>query len=470
MSVTAARTTQKHKARVAAASGFFGSTMEYYDFLIYGTGAALFFGQVFFPDSSLSTLLALSSFAVAYVARPFGAAVCGHLGDRYSRKTVLLGILIMMGTATFLVGCIPSYASIGPTAPVILVLLRVIQGLSAGGEQSGSALLALEHAPDRERGFYTSWTQSGSQFGNFLAFLVFLPLTAILPENAMLSWGWRIPFWASALVILLTVLLRIKLAESEVHKDLEREGLVAKIPLIEVFRYHWRAVLQIVVASLCIAPAGLVYIFGLSYATHEVGLSKSAMLLLISGSSFVMIATQPLSAMLSDRIGRKPVFVTGLAGCAALIPVWLGAVNAANLPVIYLAGFPLLAVFTAMTSGVLLATFLEMFPAQLRFTGMAVSFTVGIVVTGFLPAIAQSFVLEDPDNWAPISWMIVGFMIAAAAAVLTMPETYRVPTAELGMSRTCGTVREPGAAVMPTASAKRAEQRPPGQPTQSHVD
>src|SRR5688500_1578528 len=200
MSTSAAPTAvaRKRNARTAATSGFFGTTLEFYDFFVYGTAAALFFGRLFFPDPSLGTLLALSSLGVAYVARPFGAVLWGHLGDRFGRKRILIAILLSMGMATFLVGCIPSYAEIGPAAPVILVLLRVIQGLSAGGEQAGSALLALEHAPDRNRAFYTSWTQSGSQFGNFLASVVFLPLTAFLPGEAMLAWGWRIPFWVSA--------------------------------------------------------------------------------------------------------------------------------------------------------------------------------------------------------------------------------------------------------------------------------
>jgi MFS family permease len=385
----------------------------------------------------------------------------GHLGDRFGRKKILIAILLSMGMATFLVGCIPSYAAIGPAAPVILVLLRVIQGLSAGGEQAGSALLALEHAPDRKRAFYTSWTQSGSQFGNFLASVVFLPLTAFLSDEAMLGWGWRIPFWVSAVVVALTFVLRRRLAEPETYRELKQEGLVTKIPLAEVLHGHWRTMLRVAVAGLCIAPAPLVYVFGLAYATNGIGLSQSSMLVLIAGGSLALVATQPLFAMLSDRIGRKPVFVTGAVGGAALTPVWLGAVHAGNWMLIYLAGFAILGVFMSMATSVLLATFLEMFPAHIRFTGAAVSYMLGIVGTGFLPAIAQSFVQNDVDNWPPIAWLFAAIMIAAGVAVLTGPENYRVATGELGLARATGTVPTTSGPATPEVPATPTGEHPP---------
>ncbi|MCE0763317.1 MFS transporter [Pseudonocardia kujensis] len=434
---------QRRRARIAAVSGFFGTTLEYYDFLIYGTAAALYFGPVFFPQNSYDTLLALASIGVAYVARPLGAVVWGHLGDRIGRKGVLLAVLLTMGVATFLVGCIPSAATIGPAAPVLLILLRLVQGISAGGEQAGSALLALEHAPDDRRGFYTSWTQAGSQLGNFLAFVVFVPLAALLPADTMAAWGWRIPFWASALVVLLTFVLRRRLSEPEVLQRLAREGLARKVPIAAVLRHHLGAVLRIVVASICIAPAGLVYIFGLAYGTTAIGLERSGLLGLVAIASLVMIATQPLFGLVSDRIGRRPVFVVGAIGSAATVPLWLHALHAGDWLQIYLYGLVLMGVFVSMTSGVLLVAFLEMFPADVRFSGMAVSFTTGIVVTGFIPAIAQSMVQGDPDGWPAIAWLFVGIMTAAGLALATAPETAHVPTVGLGLR---GSARPTGSA------------------------
>ncbi|MBO3682522.1 MFS transporter [Streptomyces sp. NEAU-YJ-81] len=442
---------QRRQARIAAVSGFFGTTLEYYDFLIYGTAAALYFGPVFFPNNSYDTMLALGSIGVAYVARPFGAAVWGHLGDRIGRKQVLLAILLTMGVATFLVGCIPSADMIGPAAPVILIAVRLVQGISAGGEQAGSALLALEHAPDDRRGFYTSWTQAGSQLGNFLAFVVFVPLEAVLSEGAMAGWGWRIPFWASAFVVLLTYVLRRRLSEPEVRQRLEREGLAHKAPLAAVLRHHGAAVVRIALASLCIAPAGLVYIFGLAYGTEEIGLSKSGLLNLVALASLIMIASQPLFGLLSDRIGRKPVFVTGAAGSAVMVPLWLNALNDGSWPQIYLFGLALMGVFVSMTSGVLLAAFLEMFPVDIRFSGMAVSFTTGIVITGFIPAIAQSMVEGNPDDWPSVAWLFVGLMAISGMAIASAPETFRTPTAVLGTPRSA----RPAEVVKP-ASRSRA--------------
>lgn len=425
---------KRRRARTAALSGFFGTTLEYYDFLIYGTAAALYFGPVFFPDNSSATLIALGSIGVAYAARPLGAVIWGHLGDRIGRKDVLLYILFTMGVATLLVGCIPGADSIGVAAPIILIALRLVQGVSAGGEQAGSALLALEHSPDDRRGFYTSWTQAGSQFGNFLAFLVFVPLAAILPESEMMSWGWRIPFWASAIVVLVAFFLRRRLAEPEVRQQLEREGMAARIPLAAVLRNHGSAVVRIVLGSVCIAPAGLVYIFGLAYGT-KMGLERAGLLNLVAVASLIMIVTQPLFGLLSDRIGRKPVFITGVTGSAIVIPFWLSALHAGNWILVYTLGLLLMAVFVAMSSGILLATFLEMFPADIRFSGMAVSFTVGIVITGFIPAIAQSLVQGNPDNWTSIAWLFAGMMAISAIAIATAPETFRTPTALLGLRK-----------------------------------
>ena len=227
----------------AALASWVGSVLEYYDFFIYGTAAALVFGKVFFPESdpATATLLSLATYGVGYVARPVGAFFMGHIGDKHGRKRVLLLTVSLMGTATFLVGCLPTYDQIGIWAPVLLVALRLLQGLSASGEQSGANSLSLEHAPDHRRGFFTSFTLGGTQAGLIIATAVFLPIGA-MPEEQLLSWGWRIPFWLSAIVVVVGLLIRRRLEEPPAFRE---EAEVATVPTAVLFRDHWAGVLRV---------------------------------------------------------------------------------------------------------------------------------------------------------------------------------------------------------------------------------
>jgi MFS family permease len=431
--------TARRTPRKAALAAWSGSALEYYDLAIYGTAAALVFPDIFFPEGnrSAATIAAFATFGVAYVARPIGSFFLGHIGDRLGRKKVMVGTLLLMGISTFLVGCLPTYHQVGLLAPALLVFLRILQGLSAAGEQAGANSMSFEHAPDHRRGFFTSFTLSGTQGGQVLAPAVFLPLAAVLSEDQLLAWGWRIPFWLSAFVVLIGFVIRRTLDETpEFQAELERES-TPKAPLAILFRDHWRGVLRVFFAAFIAMVNTTFGVFALNFATSDdygIEISSTTMLWLAIIANLVAIATIPFWARLSDRVGRKPVFVGGLLGSAVLVTAFLASIAAGNVTLVLITGIALAGVVYSMPNAVWPATYAEYFPTSVRLSGMAIGTQFGFALAGFTPSIAGALMGGDADNWYKVALFCVGACVVSAIAVLTGPNgTHRLRTREVGV-------------------------------------
>ena len=423
----------------AAMAAWSGSALEYYDLAIYGTAAALVFPKIFFPEGndSAASIAAFATFGVAYVARPVGSFLMGHIGDRLGRKTVMVGTLLLMGVSTFLVGCLPTYGQVGLLAPTLLVLLRLLQGLSAAGEQAGANSMSFEHAPDEHRGFFTSFTLSGTQGGQVLAPAVFLPLAAVLPEDQLLAWGWRVPFWISAVVVLVGFMIRRTLEETPEFRAEAAHDSVPRTPLKELFADHWVGVLRVFFAAFIAMVNTTFQVFALNFATSDdygIGISNTTMLWLAIVANLFAIATIPFWARLSDRIGRKPVFLTGVLGSAVLVTAFLGAISAGNVLLTFVLGVALAGVVYSMPNAVWPATYAEYFPTSVRLSGMAIGTQFGFALAGFTPTIASALMAGEASHWYRVALFAVGACVISAIAVLTGPDgTHKLATREVGL-------------------------------------
>ena len=420
-------------SRKAALASFVGSMLEYYDFFIYGAAAGLVFPTVFFADSdpATATLLSLATFGVAYVARPIGAVIIGHFGDKVGRKKMLVLTLLLMGASTFLIGALPSYAAIGVAAPILLVVLRILQGLSAAGEQSGANSLTMEHAPEGRRGFFTSFTLSGTQAGLILATLVFIPVAA-LPDDALFSWGWRVPFFLSVVVVAVGYWVRRTLPETAEFEKVEQADAVAKLPVAVLFRDHWASVLRVVLCALVSVVSTIVATWSLAWATNDLGLERSTFLWVIVVANVVALAAIPMWARLSDRIGRRPVFALGAIGSAVLVFPFLWSVQQGNWPLIFLFATLLSGVVYSAANGVWPTLYGEMFDTRVRYSGMAIGTQIGFALGGFSPTIAAGIVGDGPNGWVPVAVLTAAAATVAGLCALTTRETAHVPLAQLG--------------------------------------
>jgi len=424
-------TTRKTPVKAATAS-FMGSAVEYYDFVLFGSAAALIFPTVFFPSGDQAALvMSFATFGFAYVARPFGAIILGHFGDRIGRQKVLMFTLLLMGLSTFVIGCLPGFAQIGWFAPALLVLCRLAQGLSAAGEQAGASSLTLEHAPDGRRSFFTSWTLTGTQGGQILAALVFIPVVA-LPDDIKFSWGWRVPFWLSAVVVVVAFFIRRSLHETPEFEQAKATGQIARMPLVPLLKNHWRDVLRVIFCAFIAAVSTVFGTLAIAYG-KEVGLAASVTLWLVVVANVVALFTQPLFGKLADRIGRKPVFIYGALSSAAFMPFYMLSMGAGNDLVTFALAILTFSCGYAAANAVWPSFYGEMFSTRVRFSGMAIGTQLGFLMAGFAPSIVAALGGGGAGGWVVISLFTAAIAIIASASALTARETKNVPTDQLGL-------------------------------------
>lgn len=415
-------------ARIVGSS-MIGTTIEWYDFFLYGSAAALVFNKAFFPseDPLIGTLLAFSSFAIGFVFRPLGGLVFGHFGDRLGRKKLLVISLLMMGGATFAIGLLPTYGAIGFAAPLLLTLLRVVQGFALGGEWGGAVLMVSEHTDTARRGFWASWPQAGVPTGNLLATAVLALLSAFQSEQAFLAWGWRIPFLLSGLLVLVGLWIRLSISESPIFleaADRARQHAEPESPpIMRVLRFQWREVL---IASGARFVENVCYYvitaFVLTYVVEQLGLSKSVALNAVLLASLVHFAVIPMWGALSDHFGRRGVYLVGAVGSGVWAFAFFPMLNTGDFAMITFGVTGGLILHGAMY-GPQAAFMSELFGTRVRYSGASIGYQLASVVAGGLaPAIATGL-LASFDSWVPIACYVAGGAVLTSVAILFATET-----------------------------------------------
>ncbi|MEU5366181.1 MFS transporter [Streptomyces sp. NPDC005925] len=425
--------TPNNLKRIVAAS-LIGTTIEWYDFFLYGSAAALVFNKLFFPDSDplVGTLLSFLTYAVGFAARPLGALVFGHYGDRLGRKKLLVLSLLMMGGATFAIGLLPTHATVGGAAPILLTALRLVQGFALGGEWGGAVLLVSEHGDARRRGFWASWPQTGAPAGQLLATGVLSLLTAVQSDSTFESWGWRIPFLLSGVLVMVGLWIRLSVDESPVFKKAlaqaearkaEVDPVAEKMPLVAVLRHHWRDVLVAMGARMAENISYYVITaFILVYATTSVGLSKQTALntvLIASGVHFVVI---PLWGALSDRIGRRPVYLIGAVGIGLWMFPFFALIDTGRFSALLLAVTVGLVLHGAMYAPQA-AFFSEMFATRMRYSGASIGAQFASVAAGAPAPLIATALLSDYDSSTPISLYVIAAVLLTVVAIVAAKET-----------------------------------------------
>lgn len=407
----------------AGLASMMGTTIEWYDFFLYGTAAALIFNKIFFPDFDplVGTLAAFATYSVGFFARPLGGVVFGHFGDRVGRKSMLLITLFLMGIPTILIGLIPSYESIGYWAAVLLVIMRFLQGVAVGGEWGGAVLMAVEHAPDGKKGFFGSLPQTGVAPGLILSSLA-MGAVAGLPEEDMLSWGWRLPFLASVVLLLVGWFIRIKVAESPDFEKVQGKGHKVQMPAMVVLRKYPKEVLAVIGGRLAeVTWFYTVVTFALAYATGTLGITRTVMLDATVWGALLALFTMPLFGMLGDRIGFKSIFMVGVVGILVFSPIFFSLLQTLDTGKVTLAVVLAIGLVYACLYGPQGGLFSAQFPAEVRYSGISIAVQVsGAIGGGLAPLIATSLLAYGDGSPRYIVWYLSGLGLIALLSAFAM--------------------------------------------------
>jgi metabolite-proton symporter len=409
--------------RRALVASLTGSSIEWFDYFLYGTAAALVFNKLFFPnfDPVVGLLLAYLSFSLTFFIRPIGGVLFAHIGDRIGRKKTLVITLSLMGGATVLIGCLPTYEQIGIWAPILLILLRVVQGLGIGGEWGGALLLAYEYAPAKRKGLFGSVPQVGVTIGMLLATMA-VSLMAMLPDEDFLSWGWRVPFILSAGLVFLGLWIRHGLDETPEFKQAKASGNVAKMPLVETLRHHWREVL--IAAGLKVVETAPFYIFStfvVSYAVNNLGYEKVSALHAVMIGALVASLLIPVMGWLSDIVGRKRVYIGGIVAMALYIVPYFLLLDTRSVLGITLATVIGFGVLWAPVTAVLGTLSSEIFATRVRYTGITLGYQLGAALAGgTAPLIATWLLAEYQGNWQPVAIYMLVTVVISLVAILSI--------------------------------------------------
>ena len=433
---TAAPTSQRELRRVAAAT-VIGTTIEWYDFFLYASAAGLVFGELFFKPAGAqaATIISFATVGVSFLFRPLGAFLAGHFGDRIGRKAMLVVTLILMGVSTTLIGLLPTYGQVGMLAPILLMLLRILQGLSTGGEWGGAVLMAVEHSPEGKRGRMGAFPQIGVPIGLLLASGVLALMTGVIsPGDAFLEWGWRVPFLLSFVLIVVGIIVRRAVEESPVFTEISERKEQTKVPAVELFKKHW---LLVLLAALTFAgnnAAGYMTTGGYiqNYATvpiadgGHVGMDRTQVLLAVAAASVVWLIVTFYAGVLSDKIGRKNTYIAGWIAFLAVIFILFPLVNTGSVWLLFL-GLALFAIGNGLTYGPQAAYFTELFPASIRYSGVSITYAIGAILGGAFAPMISAWLVAQTGTATSVAVYIAIVMGLAFVATLLLRDRTDIP-------------------------------------------